>query len=172
MKKLTTISLFIFWAITTAVLIAGLVFYQNRTNLSGQNSIAQPDNIVASLPGAKKSISLTLSLAEIYKHNKINDCWLIINGKVYSMASYLSAHPGGAGTIIPLCGQDATTAFATKGGQGAHSSYAYSLLINYYIGDLNQNVSNTLLQQNINNTNTVVPPVNGRGRGSNEGNDD
>ena len=61
---------------------------------------------------------------------------MVINNKIYNLTSYISAHPGGTGTIIPLCGKDGTTAFDTKGGQGSHSQNANNLLINYYVGNL------------------------------------
>jgi cytochrome b involved in lipid metabolism len=32
---------------------------------------------------------------EVSLHNKENDCWLIIDSKVYDVTKFLSAHPGG-----------------------------------------------------------------------------
>lgn len=92
-KKFVTISLFIFWAIVVAVLIAGLVFYdKNKQTVSPSTSI----NNLGLKPGEK----ITLNLTEIAKHNSVNDCWLLINNKVYNVTNYLGQHPGGASTII------------------------------------------------------------------------
>jgi len=56
------------------------------------------------------------------------------------VTGYLTIHPGGAGTITPYCGQEATQAFATKDIGRPHSSRAASMLNDYYVGDLNQTV--------------------------------
>jgi len=178
MKKLITISLFIFWAVAVAVLTAGLVFYQNNKDanrqLAGNNFITGVPAGINSLPSNSSNVqgslatknnqnqTSSLSLAEIAKHNKTSDCWLLINNNIYNVTSFLSAHPGGAGTIIPHCGQEATQAFNTKDIGRPHSGSAASMLNSYYIGDLNQQTSQQQIQQNVQNTNTVAPPTRGR----------
>ena len=173
MKKLTTISLIIFCIITTAILTAGLVFYQeNKINAPVLNNSALINSSSSGLSGSSvigvNSIpSITLNLAEVAKHNSAGDCWMIINNKVYNMTSYLSIHPGGPGTITPYCGKEATAAFDTKGGRGnSHSSYADSLLAAYFVGNLNQAITEQQIQTNVQNTNTVAPSA--RSRGNNE----
>lgn len=86
----------------------------------------------------KPITNFVLNSAEISKHNSRTDCWMIINNKIYALSSYMDQHPGGAQRIIDFCGKDGTTAFDTKGGQGNHSSFANSLLKDFYVGDLNQ----------------------------------
>ncbi len=141
MKKFVTIALFIFWAVFTAVLTAGLVFYQNQQQqLVGGNNLAVPTAGQASKEANTKT-QLVLDVAEIGKHKTLSDCWLIIGGKVYNVSTYLSQHPGGAGTIEPYCGQEATNAFQTKDIGRPHSSFASDLLKNYYVGNLNQAIN-------------------------------
>lgn len=145
MKKIVGVSLFIFWAVVTAVLAAGLLSAEKK-----QNNIPAP----ASAPNAPGGANITLDSAEIAKHNAIGNCWLIIGGKIYNVTSYLGAHPGGVGAIAPYCGKDGTQAF-----QGLpHSSYAGNLLASYYIGNLNQTTSTEQIQQNIQNAAQVTPP--------------
>jgi cytochrome b involved in lipid metabolism len=36
----------------------------------------------------------TFSKEEIQKHNKENDCWIIIDNKVYDTTGFLDDHPG------------------------------------------------------------------------------
>ncbi|MFH0739800.1 MAG: cytochrome b5-like heme/steroid binding domain-containing protein [bacterium] len=81
---------------------------------------------------ATSTADLTLTTIQIAKHNTAGDCWIIINNKVYSIANYLSTHPGGRNTITPYCGKEATQAFIGL----PHSQYASSLLAGYYVGDL------------------------------------
>ena len=157
MKKLSTVSLFIFWAIVTSILTAGLVFYQN--NKSGKSNVAQ--STLGQFTGP-----VTLSMQEIAKHNNSADCWMLISGKVYNISSFFGAHPGGNGTMSSTCGKDATNAYLTKdpyatstNGGSAHSSNAVSMLASYYLGNLNQTVS----AQQANQTNTAPAPANVRG---------
>lgn len=111
----------------------------------------------------------TLSTSVIAQHNVENDCWLLIEGKVYDVSTYMIAHPGGKAIIIPYCGKDATTAFATKDGQGSHSSFAQTELQSLYVGTLDMPLSqiensnaNTTTETNTtstptSSTNTTTP---------------
>lgn len=149
MKKLVAISLFIFWAVVTAVLTTGLVFYQKQQSTSnlGSNLITQDKNQPTDL---NKNISgnLILISEEVAKHNSITDCWLIIQNKVYDVSSYVNFHPGLAETIIPYCGKEASKAFETKNKNKPHSQEAWNLLNDYYLGDLNQKTTKQNLQKN------------------------
>jgi cytochrome b involved in lipid metabolism len=137
-KKSVNVIIFIAWAFFTAVLVAGLVFYQNSNTLA----VTTP-SAVTSAPSAAGSPVVTLTSEEIAKHNKSTDCWLIINQNVYDVTTYMNQHPGNAGTILPYCGQDGTVAFDTKGRPSGdtHSSYANSLLADYLLGAIGQTIS-------------------------------
>ncbi|MFA6460912.1 MAG: cytochrome b5 domain-containing protein [Candidatus Woesearchaeota archaeon] len=89
---------------------------------------------------------LMLSTSEVAKHNLAADCWMIINNKVYDFTSLTSSHSGGASAILRDCGKDGTQSFATKGGQGSHSSGAKNQLDSYYLGNLNQVIGSSELQ--------------------------
>lgn len=55
---------------------------------------------------------LCIDAHELARHNTAEDCWTVINGKVYSISSYLSFHPGGAKILIDKSsGQDSTVLF-------------------------------------------------------------
>jgi len=162
MKKLTTISLFIFGIVVTAILTSGLVFYQNKKDSKVNSSQTESviSNTVNNLVAEGKSI--ILDMTEIAKHNKSTDCWMLINSKVYNVTSYFGSHPGGNSPMSATCGKDATAAYMTQNPNStssstnsAHSSNAVSLLSNYYIGDLNQ----TIGDQNITQTNNIVAPT-------------
>ena len=36
-----------------------------------------------------------ISVAELDKHAKPDDCWIVVNGKVYDLATFAPNHPGG-----------------------------------------------------------------------------
>jgi len=48
-----------------------------------------------------------LSLEEVAKHNKAEDCWTVWKGKVFDITSYVKKHPGGK-KILAGAGKDCT----------------------------------------------------------------
>ena len=74
--------------------------------------------------------------AQVATHATRADCWIIVSGKVYSVSNYISMHPGGSMAITNVCGQDATTAFNTRGGTGSHSTSAKNTLGTLLLGNL------------------------------------
>lgn len=42
--------------------------------------------------------------AEVAKHTKKNDCWIVLDSHVYDVTSFLSEHPGGASIILKNAG--------------------------------------------------------------------
>lgn len=59
---------------------------------------------------------------EIEKHNTENDCWLVINGKVYDATSVLAWHPGGKAPIMAHAGR--VHADTTDDFESIHDDYA------------------------------------------------
>jgi len=51
-----------------------------------------------------------ISLSELEKHNKENDCWISLHGIVYDVTEFLKIHPGGY-AIMKYAGQDCTEQF-------------------------------------------------------------
>lgn len=157
MKKLSTISLFIFGVVVTAILTAGLVFYQNNKGSGKQGGLVQSE--INKLNATGKNI--TLNMVEIAKHNKQSDCYMLISGNVYDITPFFGSHPGGNGTMLATCGTDATDAYmtkdpnatSTKGGQD-HSSNARNMLKDYYLGKLNE-VIGFVANGNTSSTNTT-----------------
>ncbi len=52
-----------------------------------------------------------ITMDEAARHNKIDDCWIVMNSKVYDVTSFLHDHPGGADILLDKGGKDATQAF-------------------------------------------------------------
>jgi protoporphyrinogen oxidase len=71
------------------------------------------------------------TLAEVAKHNKKSDAWIVINKNVYNITKWIPIHPGGD-IIMKGVGKDATSMFNSVG----HSSKARHILHNYIIGSI------------------------------------
>ncbi|CAK9029274.1 unnamed protein product [Durusdinium trenchii] len=52
-----------------------------------------------------------ISLADVAKHNSKTDCWVVVDGQVLDVTSFLSEHPGGELAILTFAGKDATEEF-------------------------------------------------------------
>lgn len=74
------------------------------------------------------------TIEEIKKHTSKESCWVIIEGKVYDMTSFLSDHPGGTKALLRKAGKDATKDFNM-----IHPSSVKKQLEKFYIGDLEGN---------------------------------
>lgn len=69
---------------------------------------------------------------EIEKHHSENDCWIVINNRVYDATSVLSWHPGGKSAILSHAGHAHME--TTEEFESIHDSYAQEKLEGgYYI---------------------------------------
>jgi cytochrome b involved in lipid metabolism/plastocyanin len=85
-----------------------------------------------------------MTSAYVAQHDSAQNCWLVIENKIYAVTDYVPVHPGGRQAITDKCGTDATVLFTTNGGGGhKHSESATQLLANYYIADLNSVIPGT-----------------------------
>jgi alkylation response protein AidB-like acyl-CoA dehydrogenase/predicted heme/steroid binding protein len=57
----------------------------------------------------KSSSSITLDA--LRSHNRIDDCWIAIDGVVYDVTKFLNVHPAGKQVILSVAGKDVTSEF-------------------------------------------------------------
>lgn len=75
----------------------------------------------------------TYTMNDVAVHNSKNNCWMVINGEVIDVTSFISKHPGGD-RILEGCGIDATSLF--KKVPGHNSGIAKMLLNKLKVGTL------------------------------------
>jgi cytochrome b involved in lipid metabolism len=119
MRKLYIGSTAAFWAIVGALWLA---------SISAPNT--QPQNPSAAHNG--------YSLKNIASHDKANNCWMAIHGKVYDITTYLPEHPSRPEIIERWCGKEASEAYDTKTKGRRHSQDADRQLETYLIGELKE----------------------------------
>ncbi len=84
------------------------------------------NNLVFNLGRLSKD---SLTIKDVSKHNTKNNCYLIINNKVYDVSPYIGSHPGGSRKIISRCGKEVTGVFSR-----IHSNRAWDILKKYKVG--------------------------------------
>ena len=67
---------------------------------------------------------------EVAQHNKVDDCWLIADGVVYDVTSFLQEHPAGVAAIMRHAGKESSEDFHF------HSRNAQRLWREYKVGTL------------------------------------
>lgn len=67
----------------------------------------------------------SISSEELQAHNKPDDLWISIQGKVYDATAWAAVHPGGDLPLLTLAGQDVTDAFVAY-----HPGSAWAFLAN------------------------------------------
>jgi len=78
----------------------------------------------------RRSFCQTFSAEEVARHNTQNDCWIILNGKVYDITNFFNMHPGGKRALLNFAGKDASANIEF------HSPLMMKQAKAFYIGDL------------------------------------
>lgn len=101
---------------------------------STSDSDSAPTKSPTSAPeDTSDEVAPKLTLATVSANSSASSCWVVIDGLVYDLTSWISKHPGGSGAILGLCGGDGTDQFSGKhGGQAAPAS----ALSEYLLGEI------------------------------------
>lgn len=52
-----------------------------------------------------------LTVEDVRRHSSADDCWTVLEGRVYNITPYLSFHPGGVDMLLQGAGRDSTALF-------------------------------------------------------------
>jgi cytochrome b involved in lipid metabolism len=112
--------------ILLVVLVLAVMGFFVVKNFGGKNSA----------PMASPLAQEQIAMDEVAKHADQSSCWMVVEGNVYDVTSYISQHPGGE-VILSGCGKDATNMFNSRPDNGtSHSGRARNELSNLQIGVL------------------------------------
>ena len=75
------------------------------------------------------------TMAQVKANNSAKSCWTVVDDFVYDLTRWINSHPGGAGSILFLCGTDGTNAFKA---QHANQARPAIRLDGYKLGPLNK----------------------------------
>lgn len=84
----------------------------------------------------KPSATTPYSIDDVAMHNNREDCWIVVEGKVYDVTGYIaSGMHKGKDAILMGCGKDATDLYNNRpNGSGAHSKMAREVMAKFAIG--------------------------------------
>ena len=106
----------------------------HKKNKSENNSLLSPFYCNNSIYNQSKLNNKTFNsnknfytVEEVASHKYEYDIWMILNGEVYDLTSYLNKHPGGAKKLLLAAGKDGTELF---------NKYHHYINYKQFIGDL------------------------------------
>ena len=128
-KKITTISL-----TSVAIIAATSYLYLNK---DGANLDILNDSSLHSSPTKR-----LLTPTEVSKHNTPDDCWVVIEGKVYNLTDFIDIHPGGPLILKLNAGMDVTAIFKPLHAKGTLEKY---IKPEWFIGELSEPMPDHLI---------------------------
>jgi len=105
-------------------------------------------------------MSEEFSFSQVAEHATKKDLYVVIDGKVYNVSSFVDEHPGGEEVLLDVAGQEATEAFEDVG----HSDEARGILDGMLIGTLKREEGDSKKQGSTDRVN-AGPGSKGQGAG-------
>lgn len=94
-------------AVTSSKVAGGS--YEDNMNQGSGAGAPKAQAVAAAAPAGGGGGGFTM--AEVAKHNTAADCWVVVNGQVLNVTSFLKDHPGGELAIVTFAGKDASEEF-------------------------------------------------------------
>ena len=66
-----------------------------------------------------------MTMKSVEEHSTVDDCWTVIDNKVYDLSRYSDQHPGGVAAIKDSCGKDSTKRFLVAHSLGLLSDVGF-----------------------------------------------
>ena len=122
--------------------IDGQIMSQNQT--LGQSSSQSSSQMTAQVANSSLNSGTISSKANssdfdentVSTHNKLEDCWVTFDKKVYDITKYAVQHPGGIRSVVRYCGKSLDAISDTHNGGSFASVSMQNILKKYLIGNL------------------------------------
>jgi len=92
----------------------------------------EPDMALAAVEVPK--IGDPHKMTDVQKHNKKEDCWVVINGQVCDLTKFMNEHPGGVAPIMQHAGKDASAEWNSIHSKGVIQRVAPQTVIGFVEG--------------------------------------
>ena len=96
--------------------VFGRIIGGESVEIDHELSTSHFSQLVVTKQGEKTIKVMTIKDVQSRTHE--DDCWTVINGKVYDLSRYASEHPGGGPAIRESCGKDSTKRFLSAHTEG------------------------------------------------------
>ena len=128
-----------YWIFVACIccLFAGFILYHEITS-----SLSDIDSIKSKAQAAMQTTSAAMTVSEVRRRLREGAKWVILDGAVYDVGSFMKAHPGGAYFLARVIGADISSLFYgheapdRQVGPHKHSVRAYNLLQKMLVGVL------------------------------------
>ena len=119
------------------VIIFFVLYKKQQARVASHVAQLNPSNLASGQP-KRKELGV-FSAEEVGRHNRRDDCWIIVRdkqgggaAKVYDVTQYIEEHPGGEDAILSRAGGDATEGFLGP----QHPATVFVLVEDFLIGHL------------------------------------
>jgi cytochrome b involved in lipid metabolism len=118
---------------------AGLDVEEALDNGEGKNADEtvegnESSNNAASGANESAANETGIDSTELSRHSSPSDCWVVYDGEVYDVTSYLLRHPGGSQPIADHCGKDGSSFKEAFEGQHGISKVDGLKTMGVYVG--------------------------------------
>jgi len=101
----------------------------NELNDDSSGDVDENASFYASGTEKKETKMQAYTMEEVGEHTTEQDCWVVLNGEVFDVTSFLADHPGGARAILMYAGKDATEPFKMLHDEAIIQKYGADLRI-------------------------------------------
>lgn len=109
---------------------------QMTTQLSSQSLVQVANSSLNSGTISSKVNSNDFDENTVSTHNKLEDCWVTFDKKVYDITKYAVQHPGGIRSVARYCGKSLDVISDSHNGGSFASVSMQNILKKYLIGTL------------------------------------
>lgn len=133
MKKLIYTAFVAFWAAIATLLLLRVMVEAEPADAPAE---AAAPVVPPTDPIEQSDATPQYRMTEIQLHDRLEDCWMVIEGQVHDLSAYVPRHPAADEVLADWCGRDATEGMRTKDRGRDHSARAWRMLERYRIGAL------------------------------------